>query len=535
MRNIRKILALLLVLSTTASFTACIGSDSVIEDLDKVQGDIGESEVVEESSVDAPTKEGYTPTPIVTHIYNSGVNTAVVAGVCEKGAIVKASIANGPSATAVADGNRFALEIDLGDRSEPNVYVTAQVEGLKESEPRQISASADPNFRGNKVSPTILSEQFTLFSQSSIDALAESNVQSNSVIDSFKTNPTTGINAFLKNLGKIGDTELVFVLSPSRARVLADLLPEDVKVSGVSLYDQVKKALIDCGVTVIDLREAFGLTESENDTEKEDYPIFYKSHSGWSDYAAYLAYNEVMSYIAKEFPAAAPYGLEDFEIKADDKAMLGDLAYNFGLNKEDAVNYDPESDNYFTEVFYDFVLKKDLNIGTNYVPKVEATEESSDEVSSGESSEDSSADSSEESASSAESSEDTALKEFVESLSNISDIGLYLNANRHDYRPFNSYLTSKETWVDPTKVVSDSSFGFCTNRSDLPSAHIYRSEYCTPIIDMLAERFNNSYFSVAGDFNIKHNNALNYAGTEGNTNVDYIIVFITEEELLKLF
>lgn len=551
MRITKKLLALLLALCSVLSFAACSDSSATDDILDRVGTAIGTSkdDDANPSEADPEPKEGQSRMPVITFLYNSGVETLTIAGTCEEDATVTAYITGGDRVTVHADGKRFALEINLGEREEPNIHITATAPGLTESDEKIVTGSVDANNRGNKQFPTILADNFVLFSQSSIDALDEENVRTNSTIDSFMHNGTTGMEAFLKNLGKAGDTELIFVLSPSRARVLAEYLPDDVEIDSVSLYDQVKQALIECGVTVIDLRAVFGV-EAEGVTPVEgndEYPLFYKTHSGWSDYAAYLAYTEVMNYISEAFPDAAPRALEEFTKNEVENALLGDLAYYFNLNKENALNYDPNSDDYFTETYYDFILEGMLDIGNNYVFEEEASDESSEETSEDNSSEEASdAESAEssEAESSEEVSEETSeddssaaeeREKFLNSLITISDVGLYLDIADNDYRFYNEYFTSKETYVDPNVVLSDSAFGFYTNRSELPSAHIYRSEYCTPIIDMLAERFNNCYFSAAGDFNIKYNAATAYAGTEGNTNVDYIIVFITEEELIDLF
>ena len=52
------------------------------------------------------------------------------------------------------------------------------------------------------------------------------------------------------------------------------------------------------------------------------------------------------------------------------------------------------------------------------------------------------------------------------------------------------------------------------------------------MIDMLAERFNNSMFETAGKLNFKYDAAADYAA-EGKENVDYVIVLVSEDSLPK--
>ncbi len=521
MRTTKRIIALLLCLFTVASLAACV-SQSTTDFLDKVPEFSTDVESEVESVADPEPSEGQTRMPVVNSVFNTSAHTVAISGTCESGATVKATLATGGSSTVTAKGESFVLELTLGDRSEYMVSLTATAEGKTESMARELTAKPNLNTSGNLVYPTVLADKFVLFSEDSINALSEENIRNNGVAEDFASECQTVLNT-LKNAGS---TELIYVMAPSRARVLADSLPEGVEAGAVSLYTQTVKVLKDAGVTVIDLSDAFAAAK--------DYPLFYDTHSGWSDYAAFVAYTELMSYIAQneKFAAAAPAGKDGFDIKTVEGALLGDLAYHFGLDI-----------NAFSETVYDFVPKADLNIGDTWADNEEApaeTPESSEEESTEASSEEASSEESSGEASSEESSEESSEAEgdkipadIADGLIKISDVKLNLADN--DYRFYDSYFYSKLYDVDPDDVLCDSKFGFFTNRKELPSALIYRSADCAPITDMLAERFNNSLFWNVDNYNVVATAGSAYAGTTGNKNVDYIIVLITEDELTKLY
>jgi hypothetical protein len=119
------------------------------------------------------------------------------------------------------------------------------------------------------------------------------------------------------------DTEIIVLLITSPMRLYAEHVPTYLKVkqnTGITLTDQFKGAMSEAGVTVIDLSEV--LFAHKNDTFK----IFHRTDSHWSDYGAYFGYVELMNYIAKKFPDAAPRPASDFEFY-NKRVYFGDI-YN---------------------------------------------------------------------------------------------------------------------------------------------------------------------------------------------------------------
>jgi len=443
----------------------------VVKDLE-----INKEESVEQSQEDPAPKEGQTAMPKLFRnkdtgkdYYNSDQTHVVLSGTCEEGATITVSHVGSQPVTATASGTLFAIEVEVGDKAEVQLQVTATAPDKTESDAKSIIVGYAPSQDGNAVYPTVLADGVNLYLAQSLATLSEDSVRT----DTAANNLTKAVNGYIDSLSIYGDTELIYVLIPNKASMDKDALPAGTPVSeNVTVYDQAKQALSASKATVIDMRDVF----VSADTSK--YPLYYRTHSTMSEYAAYLTYKTVMDYVAKKYPDAAPRAEDEFDVKTIENALGGDLAYHFGLDINSIV-----------ETVYDFVPKFDTAIGDK-VP--EDWEEDSFLI--------------------------NAIKQYVA---------------ENDYRYYNSYFVKKILGADASVTRADDTFGFFTGRDTLPTALIYRDEYSTPMVDMLAERFNNSMFEVTDQLNVNTTKARAYAG-EGKENVDYVIVFASEDNLADL-
>ncbi len=462
-------LAFVLLFAVVLGFAAC-SEDTTIDILDVVPDiNAGNDSTEEPSEIDPPPAEGQTAMPIVSQVFNSNQKTVAILGTCEENATVTASIVGGSKATVKANGKVFAIEINVGTRLEAHIQLTATAPDKTESDPKLVVSGYNPTNDGNLVYPTVLADGATLFLSSSLTILGDDAIRTNTAAQTF----TNRINMYVNTLNNLGETELIYVLMPSKASGMQDALPEGTEVTeGITLYDQAVNAIKASDATLIDMKEVIANTELE-------YPLYYRTHSAWSEYGSYLTYVTLMNYIAEKYPDAAPKALDQFEIKEVKDALGGDLAYHFGFDTS-----------VITETVYDFVPKFDLAIGDKAPAELEL--------------------------------EETWL---------INQVKQYIGDN--DYRPYNKYFASKLVYNDPKDICVDSSFGFYTDRANLPTAFIYRDDASFGAVDMLAERFNNCLFESAGSYNVVAGKAADYAA-EGKKNVDYIIVMVSEENLPKL-
>lgn len=464
-----KAVAFMLVLVCALACVSCVPETS-IDNIESIP-DLGLSsseESIEDSSA-VPTKEGHTEAPVVHQHFNLEKSTVILAGSCEKDALIEVVGTGRVSASTVADGEKYILEVDLDDNKSSIIEVYATAEGKKKSAATTLTVTHNA-VAENRVDgyATIVGEGFSLFFEKDLNYYKGAGLMTKTVYQKF----VDDVNARVDNLANRGNAELVYVLVPNETNIYPERLPEDVvRETNNTRFSQVKKALEESKATVIDLTDA--LVAAKGTEGEENYPLYYDTYSQWSEYGAYVAYSEIMNYVAQKFPAATPRALSEFDIKEVD-ALGGDLAYFLGLDRE-----------FFGEDVIDLVPKFDLNIGD-----IKGDEE------------------------------ETYL---------IGELKQY--GGDKDYRIYNSYYRSKLSTVDPEVVSADSKVYFRTGRTELPSAVIYRDEAVIPMIDFLAERFNNVLIDSVGNFSVNMTNVEKYAGTEGNTSVDYVFVIISENNL----
>ena len=69
--------------------------------------------------------------------------------------------------------------------------------------------------------------------------------------------------------------------------------------------------LEDVGVHTFDLTALFEAHKND------EYKLYWKTDSHWTDYGAYLAYEALFDYISEAFPAAAPRQFSEFTWQED--------------------------------------------------------------------------------------------------------------------------------------------------------------------------------------------------------------------------
>ena len=125
----------------------------------------------------------------------------------------------------------------------------------------------------------------------------------------------------LKKRAASSSAEIIYILVPSPATIYPETMPSDyVRQSETSRLDQVMKAINDAGVKCIDVRSLF------NEHKNDEYKLYWKTDSHWTDYGAFLVYTELFNYISEKYPASAPHPFEDFNW-VEDYYYGGDMSY----------------------------------------------------------------------------------------------------------------------------------------------------------------------------------------------------------------
>ena len=125
------------------------------------------------------------------------------------------------------------------------------------------------------------------------------------------------------------NAEIIYLLVPNPMNIYAENAPKSyTQNKGETLRMQWSGAVKAGGATVIDLTDLF--MEHKND----EFKIFQKTDTHWSDYGAMLGYNALMSYIGQKFPDALPRPGSDFEV-SNKEYNCGDIYSRFYLNPAD--------------------------------------------------------------------------------------------------------------------------------------------------------------------------------------------------------
>lgn len=116
----------------------------------------------------------------------------------------------------------------------------------------------------------------------------------------------------------------ILVLAPNKETIYGEWMPDSLyKIRNRSGLDEISEYLSgNTKVDFIDLRKTlFGNKNREQ--------LYMKTHSSWNDYAAFLAYQEIMKTVAQRFPGARANPLTEFNIKREE-IRGGDLAEMMG-------------------------------------------------------------------------------------------------------------------------------------------------------------------------------------------------------------
>ncbi len=126
---------------------------------------------------------------------------------------------------------------------------------------------------------------------------------------------------WLKSLGK----RLYIVIVPNKNSIYSNYMPESYPMGSYRRIDQVVDALSSAGVNVIDTRESLLAA-------KAAYPqraLYYKTDTHWNNHGGFIAYQQIMNVIKKDFPNVVVHTGSDYQINYCETFMK-DQAYYLG-------------------------------------------------------------------------------------------------------------------------------------------------------------------------------------------------------------
>ena len=243
----------------------------------------------------------------------------LLGGKCEPGAMIRVT-GGAEEVYTGSDFGDFLVEVPFSGESV--LKLTAESKGKEPSKEIEFAVSRQEDVKteliiGNnyRVFPADCAPNFMgedIIAESGIAALTK---RAEKRLDMLKSK---GVNA-----------EMIFLIIPNPARIYPEDMPELYpEYKRDTLKRQWTEGVTAAGVTVIDLLDV--MLEHKND----EFKIWHKTDSHWSEYGAYLGYVELMNHIAKKYPDAAPRPSSDFEFY-NKEVYSGDIYHNLGLDPTD--------------------------------------------------------------------------------------------------------------------------------------------------------------------------------------------------------
>lgn len=271
-----------------------------------------------------------TVTPIVTDSAHSNREKYVIFGTSEKNSVIKVT-GGKKTATSSTTTGFFAIEVELSGGTN-NLSLTATAEGKSESDAVSLKAAPD-KFTSNR--EVLVGQNGHLHYLYTANDYIGANLYSEEEL--------ADIKRFLE--GKLGaihkvspDTELIYVIAPNHLTIYPETAPDDLKDKKVSDNSRMKQLIAMMEGSDIKFIDLTGpLLEAKANSP---YPIYNKTDTHWNELGAYYASSEILKYIAKDYPAAAPEPLSSFNVFQRSVAG-GDMASFLGVDlnhvREDGV------------------------------------------------------------------------------------------------------------------------------------------------------------------------------------------------------
>ncbi len=289
---------------TSAETVSEASSEEVSEEGSVLSEEESSEESAEEYSYPPESEELTAPTVYgCTKLYDDAF---VVLGNCDEGARVF-WIFDGQMDSTASDHGYYSIRVKA---KKGELKIWEEKDGFK-------SRTRTYNARPKSVDPdewkVIAGYDYQFHLDYTLNDFLCNNLYSQKNLDS--------LTSRLKKRAESSSAEIIYILVPSPATIYPETMPADyVRQSETSRLDQVMTAINNAGVKCIDVRALF------NEHKNDEYKLYWKTDSHWTDYGAFLVYTELFNYIAETHPECAPHPFEDFDW-VEDYYYGGDMSY----------------------------------------------------------------------------------------------------------------------------------------------------------------------------------------------------------------
>ena len=267
-----------------------------------------------------------TAVPSVTVNMYSHNTSFLIGGKCEVGAMIRVTGGTEEIYTG-SDYGDYLVEAPFGAEGVSTLKITAELDGKLPSEEITFIVKPQKNitlFEDGGLYGNVIGYNYQYFCADSLDSYVGDDL----INDNEKKSLQTRTEKKIQDLRAKGcNAEIIYLLIPNPMRIYAENAPSRyIQNTGETLRMQWGSAVTAGGATVIDLTDLF--MEHKND----EFKLFQKTDTHWTEYGALFGYNALMNYIGQKFPDALPRPSSDFEVYKKEY-NCGDIYSRFDLDQ----------------------------------------------------------------------------------------------------------------------------------------------------------------------------------------------------------
>ena len=227
----------------------------------------------------------------------SGNNLLIFGGRCVEGA--KIHVRGGAAdMTFGTDGTSWLVEVEI-PAGVSTLTITQQEAGKGESAPVTVTVQprTDVDLSGEGVCQVAVGDQMQGHFFGQMADWMGTNLLTDKQVEGTTSRVREKVD-YLSNLG----CELIYVIVPNPIAIYPETAPArwERSTADTTRTEQFCAAAEAAGATVIEL------TDILNAHRDDEYKIYHKTDSHWTDYGAYWGYYALMNHIAASYPDAAP-------------------------------------------------------------------------------------------------------------------------------------------------------------------------------------------------------------------------------------
>ena len=263
-------------------------------------------------------EDGFTMT-VTSH---SAPDRIVLGGTCAEGA--KIHVEGGIKDYVFGtDYDSWLVEVEIAQTGESLLQVRQEVDGtISVPLTAEVAYDASVDFSDHGIYAALMGDNFQGHFVQQLDDWMGTNLLDEKNLSKI----TRGLEDKVKFCNAVG-TQLIYMIVPNQCLIYPETMPDryERSTADYTLLDQFRAAAEGAGAIVLDLYPV--MEEHKND----EFKIYHKTDSHWTDYGAYWGYHTLMTEIAKTYPDAAPISIDGNLRFYTQKVEAGDMMTHFEI------------------------------------------------------------------------------------------------------------------------------------------------------------------------------------------------------------